>query len=246
MHPTVFMPGKVLYGTSQGYQYHGPSRILLHATSLGECRINDFSIGAYQPVTDKTRAATGGVLDTYYIPHSNHEFIFPGSGVTYNPVSDLTAESAFVDESGAWTAAINMFDSGSDTFATAKHVGENNALLVPLNGVKSGNTTPQDSEPIEEFNIMIRGIRQQDIKEYEIVCALAGSDKGVLLTAGSTQRVQVGETGSLQVGTTYPLNKSAYSCTFKSTELATNSVTYGSIKGGYLKIWVEPSTSGNA
>lgn len=242
-HPTMWTIGR----EAENGWYSAPtcSRFILHATHLGKCKINDFSIGAYTPTTSSTRRATSGVLNGYDMPYSNMEYIFPGAGVTYNPVSELSSSSSFIDTGNAWTAEINMFDATADTFTTVDAIGTSNALHIPLNGVSGGNTTPNDLDPVEEFSINIRGIKQQDIKEYEIVFALTDSDRVTLVTATEHQRVSVTESagGTIDTSTKYPLSESSYMVTFKASDA---SIKYGDIKDGYLKMYVVEKTGTNA
>lgn len=242
-HPTMWSGG---YDTENSW-YVAPtcSRFILHATHLGKCKINDFSIGAYTPVTASMRKATSGVLNSYYMPYSNMEYIFPGTGVTYNPVAELSSSSSFIDTGSSWTAEINMFDATPDTYTTVTDIGTSNALHIPLNGVSSGNTVPNNLDPVEEFSINIRGIKQQDIKEYEIVFALTDSDRVTLVTATENQRVSVTESagGTIDTSTKYPLSESAYTVTFKASDA---SIKYGDIKDGYLKMYVVEKTNTNA
>ena len=238
-HPTMWMTGY----DDENFHYRAPglSRFILHATHLGKCRINDFSVGAYTPVTRYMRRASSGILASYDVPYSNMEYIFPGSGVTYNPVSQLSSNSNFVDTGSSWTAPINMFDATAGTFSTVSNLGLTNALHIPLNGVASGNTAPNDLDPIEEFSILVRGIKQQNIGEYEIVFAITDSDRVTLVTATESQRVSVTDSagGTIDTATKYPLSEASYSVVFKDSD---SNIKYGDIKDGYLKMYVVEKT----
>ena len=92
-------------------------------------------------------------------------------------MSELSNSSTFVDGGEAWTAPVNMFDATPDTFATVTEAGIDNALHIPLNGVSAGASAPADVDPVQEFSILVRGIRQQDIQEYELVFAITDQNK---------------------------------------------------------------------
>ena len=242
-HPTMWMSG--YDDENQHVRVPNLNRFIHHATHLGKCRINDFSIGAYTPTTKDMRRATSGILAGYDVPFSNMEYIFPGTGVTYNPISQLSSSSSFVDTGNSWTAPINMFDATVDTFSTVSNLGLSNALHIPLNGVAGGNTTPNDLDPIEEFSISVRGIKQQNIGEYEIVFAITDSDRVTLVTATEQQRVSVTDSagGTIDTSTKYPLSEGSYSIVFKDSD---SSIKYGDIKDGFLKMYIVEKTSTNA
>lgn len=240
-HPTIVSAA----GSYQHYSCApGLARVLLHATHLGGCRINSFSMGAYTPVTNRMRRSTAGVLDSCLVPYSNMEFIYPGSGVTFNPVSELSNSSTFVDDGGAWTAPVNMFDATPDTFATVTEAGIDNALHIPLNGVSAGASAPADVDPVQEFSILVRGIRQQDIQEYELVFAITDQNQVELITTPEHQRVSISDSagGTIDTNTKYPMGAAGYLVSFRAVE---SLITYGDIRTGYLKMYVVPRTSGN-
>ena len=240
-HPTIVSAtgGYNNYSSSPGL-----NRVLLHATHQGGCRINSFSMGAYTPVTNSMRKSTAGVLDSYLVPYSNMEFIYPDSGVTFNPVSELSNSSAFVDGGDAWTAPVNMFDATPDTFATVTEAGIDNALHIPLNGVSAGASAPADVDPVQEFSILVRGIRQQDIQEYELVFAITDQNQVELITTPEHQRVSISDSagGTIDTSTKYPMGAAGYLVSFRAIE---SLITYGDIRTGYLKMYVVPKTSGN-
>lgn len=230
------------------YFGRGPKCLALRPTIEGDGQINSFAIGSYAQSTGKTNWTNNATLSAYFKPDTATIYNFPTIGYSYDPTDTAGAGNAatFQDAAGnpitsnpdpSWRNPQNLFDNDPSTRAEILKEGEANALYVQLNGFLGGNP-PADSLELSGFTTNIRGVTQSAIYEHKLRFQITKSDRTTVLfeTADDTP-----EAANIQVPNDssgiYPTQNGVFNFYFKST--TQNTVTYGDIKDGYIKIWAQ-------
>lgn len=222
--------------------YISPKMLILHAHAETGTVIHDFSIGSYAPHTRVGRYIGDGPFKDYMGYNYNLEYIYPGDGHTYNPLRDNHGDaSKKEDEAGnsptTWVNIDSMLDNSDSTFASAKNIGPEHAIYLKLNGVETSAGTVLDAEIVQELTIQIRGFEQLTIDPVVLHFALTKNDKSNLVQTTAKQSVAVPDGELVGTGNVYPDKGSAFTVTFRND--GANNMTYGNLKDGYLKMWVE-------
>jgi hypothetical protein len=241
----TFVNQPVFHGldyTEEARTHIAPKQLILHAHAEGGTVVHDFSIGSYAPATRIGRYISDGPFNNYMGYSHNLEYIYPGDGHTYNPLRDNHGDPAKKeDEAGnaptTWVDIDSMLDNSDATFASAKNIGPQDAIYLKLNGVNTAAGTVDDAEIVKELTVSIRGYEQMTTDPVVLHMSLTKSDKTNLVQTTAKQSVSVPDGELIGAGNVYPKHGNAFTVTFRND--GANNMTYGNLKDGYLKLWVE-------
>lgn len=231
------------YNTHLAYGH--PVGLALRPTVLGDGQINNFAYGSFTPNPHPANQTVpaGNTMVGYLTPGSNIEYIYPTEGGSYDPVESASNSVALlVDAAGAQmsTKANPSFDDVEfllddvlSTYTTIKTSGAAEALYITLN-TAPGIMSLNDSDPVTDFVITVRGVSQLIIGNYRIMAALTDSSKTELIRTNATTAITAPLKGS---SNSNPSGGGQYTVHFLGTDMP--GTTYGDIKDGFLKIWAE-------
>lgn len=254
----VFFSGKFESATFQDvpgpvrttrYWYQGNTRnagnivdFTLQPTYGSKTEIHSVSVGVRNGTGSTTAAGQAGTVFAPYTWPRNITHEFPVQGASYDPIIAARASSSLiVDDTGnpmelrtdgLWDDLDLLLDQNDDTVALCKKFGPENAIYISLNQA-TGDANPNDSDMVTDFIITVKNIQQVVIGNYALYAALCDGNKAELAVTDQTNRVEP----PLKTGNSNPSSVGSYVISFTVSDLV--GVTYGDIKGGFIKVWAE-------
>ena len=231
------------YGSSRDWRSGpGPGAIILRPTVEGQGEIHEVHIGskdnndAVDLYSYNSSAEEGYYLRDYYTK-TTVGFYLPEKLAYYNAIKDASTSPGVIEDSELnWKNKSFLFDATVGTKIECTEPGYEKAMLIPLS---SANTSIADSMEIENIRIDVRNVQLFSLSQFKLRASILDQNKNIILTSGGNSAIDLSSPDiiPLEFAESYPNQTDYFSIFFEKNPSA--GVTYGDVKNGYLKLWVE-------
>lgn len=220
----------------------GPGAIILRPTVEGQGEIHEVHIGSKDnnDVVDlysyNSTTEEGYYLRDYYTK-TTAGFYVPEKLAYYNAIKDASTSPAIMEDPASnWKNKSLLFDATLGTKIECEEPGYEKPLIIPLS---SANTSIADSIEVENIRIDVRNVQLFSLSQFKLRASILDQNKNIILTSGGNSPIDLSSPDiiPLEFAESYPNQTDYFSIFFEKNPSA--GVTYGDVKNGYLKLWVE-------